>query len=373
MQRGDECSRFQIGFFALESMIAAVCPRAKRNPCDMDKALGALGWSAFFVEDYQGFIGQLGADARAELQPARVIGVDRTSFRVQTATQPEDAILSGTLLHGAEERRMMPVIGDWVVAQRLQEPMMRIVHVLERRSKFSRAVNAGTVQRPKAASEQVMAANVDTVLIVSGLDEDFDLSRLARYVSAVQISGARPVVILNKADLVADPSTNLEQVEALATDLPVHLLSATEGQGLEQLGQYFQDGLTVALIGSSGVGKSTLTNQILQREAAMTGDTRVSSHHGTHTTTARTMYFVPGGGLLIDNPGLREIAIWDASEADFADIEALAVDCKFRKCTHTSEFGCAVQKAIRNRKLDPERLLAFQKARGVQPVRGKRR
>jgi ribosome biogenesis GTPase / thiamine phosphate phosphatase len=339
----------------------------------MIPGLDSLGWSEQFDLEYQAFLEALNSEARAELQPARVIGVDRTTFRVQTVDRAEDAILSGVLLHGAEDRRMMPVIGDWVVAQRLQEPMMRIVHVLSRRSKFSRAVHAGTVQRPKAASEQVMAANVDTVLIVSGLDEDFDLSRLARYVSAVQISGARPVVVLNKADLISDPSVNLEQVKALAADLPVHLLTATEGHGLEQLGQYFQDGLTVALIGSSGVGKSTLTNQILQREAAITGDTRVSSHHGTHTTTARTMYFVPDGGLLIDNPGLREIAIWDASEADFEDIETLAVDCKFRKCTHTSEFGCAVQKAIRNRKLDPERLLAFQKARGVQPLRGKRR
>jgi ribosome biogenesis GTPase / thiamine phosphate phosphatase len=339
----------------------------------MDKALVSLGWSEQFDLEYQSFLETLNPESRADLQPARVICVDRTAFRIQTIERTEDAILSGVLLHGAEDRRMMPVIGDWVIAQRLQEPMMRIVHVLERKSKFSRAINAGTVQRPKAASEQVMAANVDTVLIVSGLDDDFDLSRLARYVAAVQVSGARPVVILNKADLIEDPSLNLEQVKALASDLPVHVLSASEGQGLEQLRAYFQDGLTVALIGSSGVGKSTLTNQLLQREAAITGDTRVSSHHGTHTTTARTMYFVPGGGLLIDNPGLREIAIWDASEADFADIEALAVNCKFRKCTHTSEFGCAVQKAIRNRKLDPERLLAFLKARGVQPVRGKRR
>ena len=339
----------------------------------MNPNLESLGWSEQFNLEYRAFLEALNPEARADLQPARVIGVDRTTFRIQTVDCAEDAILSGVLLHGAEDRRMMPVIGDWVVAQRLQEPMMRIVHVLERRSKFSRAVNAGTAQRPKAASEQVMAANVDTVLIVSGLDDDFDVLRLARYVSAVQISGARPVVILNKADLIADPSANLEQVKALASDLAVHVLSASEGHGLGQLQPYFQDGLTVALIGSSGVGKSTLTNQILQREAAITGDSRVSSHHGTHTTTARTMYFVPGGGLLIDNPGLREIAIWDASEADFADIEALAVECKFRKCTHTSEFGCAVQKAIRNRKLNPERLLAFQRARGLQPMRGKRR
>jgi ribosome biogenesis GTPase / thiamine phosphate phosphatase len=343
------------------------------SPVRMDKALESLGWSAFFAKDYQAFINQLGADARAEWQPARVIGVDRTAFRIQTKDCTEDAILSGVLLHGAEDRRMMPVIGDWVIAQRLQEPMMRIVHVLERRSKFSRAVNAGTAQRPKAASEQVMAANVDTVLIVSGLDDDFNVPRLARYISTVEVSGARAVVVLNKADLIEDAQTFREQVRALSSDLAVHVLSAAEGQGLEQLRVYFQDGLTVALIGSSGVGKSTLTNQLLQRDAAITGETRTSSHHGKHTTTVRTMYFVPGGGMLIDNPGLREIAVWDAEQANFEDIEVLATQCKFRKCTHGQEFGCAVQKAIRNRKLEPERLLAFQKARGVQLVRGKKR
>jgi ribosome biogenesis GTPase / thiamine phosphate phosphatase len=339
----------------------------------MDKALVSLGWSEQFDLEYQTFLEQLTPDAGAELQPARVIGVDRTAFRIQTVDRAEDAILSGVLLHGAEDRRMMPVIGDWVIAQRLQEPMMRIVHVLERRSKFSRAVNAGTAQRPKAASEQVIAANVDTVLIVSGLDEDFDVSRLARYVSAVEVSGARAVVVLNKADLIEDAQFYLEQVQALSSDLAVHVLSATEGHGVEQLGVYFRDGLTVALIGSSGVGKSTLTNQILQREAAMTGETRTSSHHGKHTTTVRTMYFVPGGGMLIDNPGLREIAVWDAGQANFEDIEALATQCKFRKCTHGQEFGCAVQKAIRNRKLEPERLIAYQRAFGVPVSRANRR
>jgi ribosome biogenesis GTPase / thiamine phosphate phosphatase len=339
----------------------------------MDKALVSLGWSEQFDLEYQTFLEALNPEARAELQPARVIGVDRTAFRVQTIERAEDAILSGVLLHGAEDRRMMPVIGDWVIAQRLQEPMMRIVHVLERRSKFSRAVNAGTVQRPKAASEQVMAANVDMVLIVSGLDDDFDLSRLARYVSAVEISGARAVVVLNKSDLIEDAWSYLEQVQALSSDLAVHVLSAVAGQGLEQLGTYFQDGLTVALIGSSGVGKSTLTNQILQREAAITGETRTSSHHGKHTTTVRTMYFVPGGGMLIDNPGLREIAVWDEGQANFEDIEALATQCKFRKCTHGQEFGCAVQKAIRNRKLEPERLAAYQRAFGVTVSRSNRR
>ena len=339
----------------------------------MDKALVSLGWSVQFNLEYQAFLEALNVDARAELQPARVIGVDRTTFRVQTGERAEDAILSGVLLHGAEDRRMMPVIGDWVIVQRLPEPMMRIVHVLKRRSKFSRAVNAGTAQRPKAASEQVMAANVDTVLIVSGLDDDFDVSRLARYVSAVEVSGARAVVVLNKADLIDDAQDFLEQVQALSSSLAVHVLSAAQGQGLEQLGMYFQDGLTVALIGSSGVGKSTLTNQILQREAAITGETRTSSHHGKHTTTVRTMYFVPGGGMLIDNPGLREIAVWDAGQANFEDIEALATQCKFRKCTHTSEFGCAVQKAIRNRKLEPERLMAYQRAFGVPVSKANRR
>ncbi len=329
----------------------------------MNQALHALGWSDFFATEYQKFIDQV---SLPDLLPARVTGVSRTTFRIQTQSQAENALLPGALLHGTN--KIMPVIGDWVVIQRLADSL-RIVHVLPRRSAFSRAVQAGTLQRPKASSQQVMTANVDTVLIVFGLDDDFNLPRLSRYISAVQNSGAQAVVVLNKADLVADAAIFLEQVKTIASSLPVFILSATQNLGLEQLTPYFQAGQTVALIGSSGVGKSTLTNQILGREAALTGET--TDHLGKHTTTARTMYVVPSGGLLVDNPGLREIAVWESE--DFSDIETLAAQCKFRKCTHSTEFGCVVQKAIRNGKLEPTRLVAYQKALGIKIVAPKRK
>ena len=263
-------------------------------------------------------------------QPARVVGVDRTTFRIQTETASESAMLPGTLLHGVN--KIMPVIGDWVVVQQAADTL-QIVQILRRFSEFSRAVHGGTSKRPRVSTQQVMTANVNTVFIVSGLDDDFNLPRLTRYVSAVQNSGAEAVVILNKADLVADVQVFFDQVNTIASNLTVFALSASEGFGLEQLTPFFRVGQTIALIGSSGVGKSTLTNQILGRMAAITADVQ-TEHFGQHTTTARTMYFIPNGGLLVDNPGLREIAVWDTEKTDYSDIESLAAECKFRKCTH---------------------------------------
>ena len=325
----------------------------------MNQALLDLGWNDFFMSDYQKFV-ELHPDMT--IQPARVIGVDRTTFRIQTETASETAMLPGILLHGVN--KIMPVIGDWVIVQQSADTL-QIVQILRRFSEFSRAVHGGTSKRPKASTQQVMTANVNTVFIVSGLDDDFNLPRLTRYVSAVQNSGAEAVVILNKADLVADVQVFFDQVNTIASNLTVFALSASEGFGLEQLTPFFRIGQTIALIGSSGVGKSTLTNQILGRMAAITADVQ-TEHFGQHTTTARTMYFIPNGGLLVDNPGLREIAVWDTEKTDYSDIESLAAECKFRKCTHTSEFGCMVQKAIRNKKLEPERLIAYQKFLGVK-------
>jgi ribosome biogenesis GTPase / thiamine phosphate phosphatase len=335
----------------------------------MNQGLLALGWNGFFEAEYDLFLNTASPEVQTELQPARVVGVDRTTFRIKTKTASENATLPGALLHGAN--KIMPVIGDWVVVQQVADSL-QIIQILTRSSEFSRAVHAGTLKRPKASSQQVMTANVDTVFIVTGLDDDFNLPRLTRYIHAVQNSGAEPVIILNKADLITDANVFLEQVKTIASGLAVFVLSATQALGLEQLQPYFQTGQTVALIGSSGVGKSTLTNQILGRMVALTGDTQ-TDHLGKHTTTARTMYLVPTGGLLVDNPGLREIAVWESEKPDFSDIEALATECKFRKCTHSSEFGCMVQKAIRNGKLDLVRLQAYQKTLGVKIIAPRRK
>ncbi|MEY4529417.1 MAG: hypothetical protein RLZZ156_138 [Deinococcota bacterium] len=325
----------------------------------MNQALLDLGWTDFFATEYQEFVN---LNPELNLQPARVIGVDRTTFRIQTELSAESAMLPGALLHGAN--KIMPVIGDWVVVQPSADTL-QIVQILRRFSEFSRAVHGGTSKRPKASTQQVMTANVNTVFIVSGLDDDFNLPRLTRYVTAVQNSRAEAVIVLNKADLVSDVNVFFDQVKTIASNLTVFALSASQGLGLEQLTPFFRVGQTIALIGSSGVGKSTLTNRILGRIAAITADSQ-SEHFGQHTTTARTMYFIPNGGLLVDNPGLREIAVWDTEKTDFSDIESLAAECKYRKCTHSTEFGCMVQKAIRNKKLEPDRLVAYQQSLGIK-------
>jgi ribosome biogenesis GTPase / thiamine phosphate phosphatase len=355
-------SRFCFFAFDSSNQFCWYCKSWLRNLWrgnSMNQALLELGWSDFFETEYQQF---LRLNPEIEVQLARVIGVDRTTFRIQTQTASESAMLPGALLHGAN--KIMPVMGDWVIVQRIADTL-QIVQILRRSSEFSRAVHGGTSKRPKASTQQVMTANVDTVFIISSLDDDFNLPRLTRYVTAVQNSGAKPVIVLNKADLVLDVQIFFDQAKAIASNLEVFALSAAHGLGLEQLQPYFQQGKTIALIGSSGVGKSTLTNQILGREVALTADSQ-TEHFGQHTTTARTMYFIPSGGLLVDNPGLREIAVWETEKTDYSDIESLAAQCKFRKCTHTGEFGCMVQKAIRNKKLEPDRLVAYQLSLGIK-------
>lgn len=334
----------------------------------MSLSLPDLGWGDFFSDAAGAFMTDLSPEARADLEPGRVVGVERAAYQVWTAQGPEEALLAGTLRQNGPGSPQ-PVIGDWLIVQRLAAGQaLRIVHVLPRRTTFARAVNGGV-------SGQIIAANVDVVFIVTTPDGDFDPARLGRYVLAVQVSGAEPVVLLNKSDLVRDVAPFLQQIQALAPGLPVHEVAATEERGLGAVRPYFQPGVTVALIGSSGVGKSTLTNRLLGREVALTGAVSRADGQGRHTTTTRTLYPVPGGGLLIDNPGLRDIAVWDAAAAPPGSelIEELAAGCRFRKCTHTTEPGCAVRRAVGQGQLGAETLTAYQQAQGTVVRRGKKR
>ena len=234
--------------------------------------------------------------------------------------------------------------------------------MLERKTSLSRISRSGRDAASATAKEQLLAANIDYVFIVTALDQDFSVRRIERYLSAVTSGGAEPVVILNKADLCNDVPGYLNQVEAVAPGVPVHTLTALEAGTLGDLTPYLREGTTVTLIGSSGVGKSTLINSLLGTEVTPTGAVRAGDDEGRHTTTWREVFILPQGGVLIDNPGLREIGAWSADVSEgFADITELALGCVYRDCTHTREPGCAVQAAVKVGELDPKRLQNYRR------------
>ncbi|CAM3838825.1 ribosome small subunit-dependent GTPase A [Deinococcus frigens] len=330
-------------------------------PSEPFSALRELGWGADFEDAYRTFRDTLPPAEQQGVTPVRVVGVQRQTYGVRGLQGEQEARLAGALRHAGA---LVPAVGDWCVLEMVPQGGGRLLDILPRRTTFARALGtADGGRRSQPPRQQVIAANVDLVLIVTAPDADFDLERLERYVQAVQQSGARPVLLLNKADLHADTGWWVQQLRALGPELEIHVTFAQGGQGLEGVRALLTGGVTLALIGSSGVGKSTLTNALLGHPAAATGEVRASDQQGRHTTTSRTLYPVPGGGLLIDNPGLRDIAVWDA-DADFGELEALAARCRFRKCTHTTEPGCAVQAAVRAGEVSPARLAAFQNSSG---------
>jgi ribosome biogenesis GTPase len=302
--------------------------------------------------------------AAAGWVPARVVAEQRGTYRVVTSFGEVEARITGQFRHQAEGAIAFPAVGDWVAVER-HDPAspVTIQQVLPRQSQFVRKV-AGTL-----TEGQVVAANVDTVFLMAGLDGDFNLRRLERYLVTAWDSGARPVIVLNKADMCTDLAGAIAQVEAIAGGVAIHPISAVTGEGLAQLETYLEPGQTVALIGSSGVGKSTLTNYLLGREQQATQAVRVDDSRGRHTTTHRELLPLPSGALLIDTPGMRELQLWIAGSGlseTFADIEALAAACKFRDCGHNQEPGCAVQAAIAAGTLSPQRLHSYQKLQREQ-------
>ncbi len=313
-----------------------------------------LGWNDFFAAGF--------ADNAAEgLVPARVVA-QRGLNRVSTGEAESYADLAGRFRHELNrpgEAAGYPAVGDWVAYRPPTGEGRGLIHaVLPRRSKFSRKV-AG-----ERTEEQVVAANVDTLFLVSGLDGDFNPRRIERYLTAAWDSGAHPVVILNKLDRCDDPERCLLEARAVSMGVPVHRVSAKTGEGCEALREYQRPGETVSLIGSSGVGKSTLINRLLGREAQRTGDVRDGDDKGRHTTTHRELLALPGGGLIIDTPGLREVQLWEGDqgiESTFPEIEALAESCRFGDCRHQGEPGCAVGEAVQRGELVPERLESYHK------------
>jgi ribosome biogenesis GTPase len=319
-----------------------------------DQALEELGWSPFFAEAWA----DLDLEGRV---PARVVVAHARVLRVRGADGERLAEVSGGLRRAARAPQDRPAVGDWV-ALRLRSGAERALvdAVLPRRTAFvRRAAGDLTVQ-------QVLAANVDTVFLVMGLDRDYNPRRIERALVLAWESGADPVVLLNKADLCDDVAARRAEVEAAAPGVPVRVIAAKRGEGLDALAPWLERGRTVALLGSSGVGKSTIVNRLLGEERQRTREVRESDQRGRHTTTHRELVALPNGGLLLDTPGLRELQLWATEEGlatAFGDLEALAPGCRFRDCAHQSEPGCAVRAAVDAGELSEERLASYHKLR----------
>lgn len=294
------------------------------------------------------------AHADNSLVPGRVIAEHRGSYVVAVSGGEVDAGVSGRFRYDAAGADDYPAVGDWVALELADGAGRAVIQaILPRRTRFVRPA------RGDVAAAQVLAANVDLVLLVTGLDHDFNLRRIERYLALAWSSGAEPVVVLNKADVCDDLPGRIADVGLVAPGVPVRVLSARSGNGLESLVPLLEPGKTVALLGSSGVGKSTIVNALLGYERQQTGDVRPDDQRGRHTTTTRELLAMPGGALLIDSPGMRSIGMWEIEQglADaFADIAAFALDCRFNDCSHGDEPGCAVLRAIDTGDLSSSRL-----------------
>lgn len=314
--------------------------------------LGFLGWRESFEEAFQPY--------QAEgLSPGRITSEAKGLYRVYTEFGEIWGEVTGKLRHQATGRDDYPAVGDWVaIAIRKEEARGTINAVLPRFSKFSRKT-AGV-----KTVEQIVAANVDTVFLVAALNQDFNPRRLERYLVLAWESGSNPVIVLSKSDLCVNIAEAVSQTEAVAVGVPIHIVSSYLDNGVEALSQYLGAGNTVALLGSSGAGKSTLANKLFGEEILETGHIREEDGKGRHTTTSRELVVLPGGGLLIDTPGMRELQLWEADDglsASFADVETFAADCRFHDCGHGKEPGCAVQEALRSGELDAARFESYLK------------
>jgi len=291
---------------------------------------------------------------------ARVTGVRKNRFLVNDGHEETWASTMGKFHHPADKSVLYPAAGDWVV---LKDG--RIASVLPRKNALSRGASGRQGKKDNAAVRtQVIAANLDSVFIVCGLDRDFNLRRIERYLTLVYNCGCSPVVILSKADLHDSPEPLIREAEAVSFGVPVHPVSAISNRGTAALSTYLVPGKTVALLGSSGAGKSTLVNLLAGKEIQVTREISRYTGKGVHTTTTRDLILLPGGGLLIDNPGIREIAFRDVEQdagSAFPDIEALAGSCRFSDCTHTVEPGCRVRQACESGELKQERLDSYLK------------
>lgn len=294
------------------------------------------------------------------LVPARLIRETSINFSALLEDGEEiDTILCGRLWNAAEIDSDLPAVGDWVAIEMGDDNTPHVIRAqLPRRTVFSRKMPGNSSQA------QVIGANIDVVTVVTDAGADYNLRRMERYFTLISRSGAKAVVLLNKSDLFTkeELTTAAAEISALSPEATVHITSALRGEGLKAIHSHLSEGITMCIVGSSGVGKSTLVNQLCGDEWQWTGEVNETTGKGRHTTTCRELVPLHGGGMLIDNPGMREIQMWmdeNILRASFEDVAALAAQCKFADCSHGTDKGCAIREAVGDGKLDPARYESF--------------
>jgi len=314
--------------------------------------LTIFGWDEFFETNFESY-------AQNNYSRGRVALEHKNFFRVYTQHGVKLAEISGKLRHGAVNRSLLPAVGDWVVIRSRPDHERAIIDaVLPRRTSFARKI-AGL-----RTEEQIVAANIDTIFVLTSLNQDFSLRRIERYLFIACESGANPVIILSKSDLCDRVADRITQVQAVAHGVPIHAISVVRESGFHDLAQYFKHGQTVALLGSSGVGKSTLINHLAGDAHLKVQTVPEHDDRGRHTTTHRELILLPTGGLVLDTPGMRELQLWDSNESlqlVFSDIEALAGNCFFSDCRHQDEPQCAVREALVAGTIQAERYESYAK------------
>lgn len=319
--------------------------------------LNKLGFNAFFEKHLESC--QIGT-----LSIGRICVEHKSGYKIYSEIGELTATISGKLRNNCKTKEDFPAVGDWVLFEPIDSGARAVIQtILHRKSKFSRKVAGNETQ------EQVIASNVDFAFIVCALNYDFNLRRIERYLSLIWQSGATPVIVLTKPDLCDDVQEKIYQVSDIALGVDVHSINNISTDGIEALQKYFVNNKTVVLLGSSGVGKSSLINNLAQKNVMKVNELRSNIDKGRHTTTHKQMFILPNGGLIIDTPGIRELQLWDAEDGIsqcFSDIEKFAEHCRFGNCMHNNEPGCAVQKAIEQGLMDAKRLENYHKMQKEQ-------
>ncbi|MEW6194207.1 MAG: ribosome small subunit-dependent GTPase A [Bacteroidota bacterium] len=316
--------------------------------------LNSLGWNKFFEDQFEQF-------RKQGFQCGRIAIENKTNYLVLTEHGDITGEVSGKYLFEIEKQSELPKVGDWVVISLFNDNTHAVIHnILQRKTKISRK------SADKKIDQQIIAANVDVVFIVQSLDNNFSINRLERYLAATYQSGAKPVAVLNKADICNDVQEKLELVKTRTGIEDVLNMSAKTGEGIDGMIKYLSPGITITLVGSSGVGKSSLINHLVGYEKLKTNEVREEDSRGRHTTTRRELVLLPSGGILIDTPGMREFGLWNADEGiseTFFEFEEFAGACRYSDCTHTHESGCTVLKALSEGIIPKERYENYLKLR----------